>query len=63
MMAQIEKVDDIMDMMKYNVISTPALVINGEVKSAGKSLTHQELKALIKLPRPLWSAMRNTDLW
>lgn len=35
-MAQIEKVQDIQKIMSYGVMSTPALVINGEVKLVGK---------------------------
>lgn len=33
---QIEKVEDIMKIMAYNVMSTPGLVIDGVVKSTGK---------------------------
>ena len=45
---QVEKVEDIMKIMKYNVVSTPALVIDGKVKSTGKLLSVQEIVALIK---------------
>jgi small redox-active disulfide protein 2 len=33
---QMEKVENIQDIMKFGVPMTPALVVNGEVKSAGK---------------------------
>jgi len=33
---QLEKVDDIMKIMEYQVISTPGLVIDGKVVSTGK---------------------------
>ena len=46
--AQIEKVDDMIKIMEYKVMSTPALVINGEVKSTGKVLTPDEIKKLLK---------------
>jgi small redox-active disulfide protein 2 len=33
---QVEKVTEIQDIMKYNILSTPGLVINGKLVSAGK---------------------------
>ena len=44
---EVEKVEDIEKIMSYNVVSTPGLVINGEVKSTGKLLSIQEVVALI----------------
>ncbi len=46
--AQIVKVDDIMKIMEYQVVSTPALVIDGKVVSSGKVLSVDEVVALIK---------------
>ncbi|MFT7879749.1 MAG: thioredoxin family protein [Sulfurimonas sp.] len=46
--AQIEKVDDIMKIMAYQVITTPGLVIDGEVRSSGKLLSVDEVVALIE---------------
>lgn len=43
--AQVEKVEDVMKIMEYNVVSTPGLVIDGEVKSTGKLLNSEEIKA------------------
>ncbi|WP_375724513.1 thioredoxin family protein [Arcobacter sp. KX21116] len=43
--AQVEKVEDIEKIMAYGIMSTPALVINGEVKSTGKLLNSEEIKA------------------
>ncbi len=45
--AQIEKVEDLQKIMEYGVMSTPGLVINGEVKSAGKLLSADEIAALL----------------
>ena len=45
--AQIEKVDDIMKIMEYQVVSTPGLVIDGKVVSTGKVLSVDEVLALI----------------
>ena len=44
---QLEKVDDIMEIMKYQVVSTPALVVNGKVVSTGKILSVEEVLAYI----------------
>lgn len=46
--AQIEKVEDIMKIMEYNVMSTPGLVIDGKVVSTGKVLSVAEIVDLIK---------------
>ena len=42
--AQIEKVEKIVDIMKFGVMTTPALVVDGEVKSAGKVLSPEDIK-------------------
>ena len=41
--AQIEKVEKIVDIMKFGVMTTPALVVDGTVKSAGKVLSPEEV--------------------
>ncbi len=41
------KVDDIEQIIAYQVLSTPGLVINGEVKSSGKLLSKNEVKSLL----------------
>jgi small redox-active disulfide protein 2 len=45
--AQIEKVDDLMKIMEYQVVSTPGLVIDGKVVSTGKLLSVDEVIELI----------------
>ncbi|MCX8062984.1 MAG: thioredoxin family protein [Anaerolineales bacterium] len=45
--AQIEKVDKIQDIMRFGVMVTPALAVDGEVKSAGKVLSPEEIKKLL----------------
>lgn len=42
----IEKVTDIEKIMEYSVMSTPALVINGQVKVAGRVPSVADLKKL-----------------
>ncbi len=42
--AQIEKVEKIPDIMKFGVMTTPALVVDGVVKSAGKVLSSEDIK-------------------
>jgi len=47
--ASVTKVEDIMEIMKYGVMSTPALVVNGEVVIKGRVPSAEEIKqALIK---------------
>lgn len=41
--ATIEKVSDYADIMRYNIISTPGLVINEQVVSAGRIPTEAEV--------------------
>jgi len=45
--AQIEKVSDIMKIAGYGVFGTPAVVVDGEVKSVGKVPTMEEIKTWI----------------
>jgi small redox-active disulfide protein 2 len=45
--ASIEKVTEIEKIMDYGVMMTPALVIDGIVKSAGKVLTVEQIKTEI----------------
>ena len=44
---EVEKVTDINAITNYRVMMTPALVIDEEVKSSGKALSVNELKALL----------------
>ena len=44
----VEKVEDITEIMKYNISSTPAIVINDEVKSSGRLLSVDEIVEIIK---------------
>lgn len=46
--AQVEKVDKIADIMKFNVMMTPALVVDGQVKSAGKVLSPADIRKLLE---------------
>lgn len=41
--AEIEKITDMVEIMKFGVMSTPALVVNDEVKSAGTLLSSKEI--------------------
>ncbi len=42
--AEVEKVTDMMKIAAYGVFGTPAVVINGEVKSVGKIPKKDEIK-------------------
>ncbi len=45
--AEVQKVDDINDIVAFGVMSTPALAVNGEVKIVGKVATPEEIKAVL----------------
>ncbi|MEI6211265.1 MAG: thioredoxin family protein [bacterium] len=45
--ATIEKVEKITDIMKFGVMTTPALVVDGQVKSAGRVLSPDEIKKFL----------------
>jgi small redox-active disulfide protein 2 len=45
---EVTKVEDIKKIMGYGVLSTPALVIDGLVKAAGKVSKVEEIKEWIK---------------
>jgi len=45
---QIEKITDIMEITRYGVMMTPALVVDNKVVLAGKTPSVNELKELLK---------------
>jgi len=50
--AEVAKVEKIEDIMAYGVAFTPALVIDGEVKSAGKTMRAADIVKLIRAAAP-----------
>lgn len=46
--ASVEKVEDFKAIVAYGVMQTPALVIDEQVKSIGKLLSVEEVKAYLK---------------
>ena len=46
--ATIQKVEDVQEIMKYRVMMTPAVAVDGKVKIAGKVPSVEEVKALLK---------------
>lgn len=44
---EVKKVEDIVEIMNYGVISTPALVVDDEVKSVGKLLSVDEIVKIL----------------
>jgi len=44
---QIEKVTEINEIMKFGVMMTPALVIDGQVKVVGKVLSPEQIKVML----------------
>lgn len=45
--AVVEKVEDVREIMKFGVMTTPALVVDGVVKAAGKVLSPEAIKGLL----------------
>lgn len=46
--AEIEKVSDIHEIMKFGVMMTPALAVDGQVKSVGKILSAKEIADILR---------------
>lgn len=46
--AEVVKVDSIQEIMDRGVMMTPALAVDGEIKSVGKALSADEVKRLLK---------------
>ncbi|HNU75854.1 MAG: hypothetical protein BWZ01_01245 [Deltaproteobacteria bacterium ADurb.BinA179] len=44
---EVEKVSDIGEIMKYGVMMTPALAVDGEVKFVGKVPSVKDIKAVL----------------
>ena len=45
--ATVEKVQKIADIVKFGVMTTPALVVDGQVRSAGRVLSADEIRKLL----------------
>lgn len=45
--ATVTKVEDIMEIMKFNVMTTPAIVVNGTVVVKGRVPSNDEIKDLL----------------
>ncbi len=45
--AEIEKVTEIRDIIKFQILMTPGLVIDGQVKAAGRIPTVEEIKQML----------------
>jgi len=46
--ATVERVEKLADIMKFGVMMTPALVVDGQVKSAGKVLSAEEIGKMLE---------------
>jgi len=45
--ANVEKIEDIVEMMKYNILSTPVLMIDEDIKIKGRIAHINEIKILL----------------
>jgi small redox-active disulfide protein 2 len=44
---EIEKIEDLREIVKFRLLTTPALAVDGVVKAAGRVLSPDEIKKLI----------------
>ena len=44
----VEKVEDLREIVKFGVMTTPALAVDGRVRSAGKVLGSEDVKVLLR---------------
>ena len=45
---EVEKIEDIKEIVKFRVLATPALAVDGVVKAAGRILSTDEIKKLLR---------------
>jgi len=45
---EVEKVTDMREIMQFQVMSTPGLVVDGEVKAAGRVPSTDEIKQMLR---------------
>ena len=46
--ATVEKIEDLREMMRFGVMSTPALAVDGKVRSTGRVLSPDAIKELLR---------------
>ncbi len=46
--AQVEKVEDLREIARYRILSTPGLVVDGQVRSVGRVLSPEDVKYLLR---------------
>lgn len=46
---QVVKVEDISEILSYNILSTPVVIVNGEVKIKGRVPNESEIKEILGL--------------
>jgi small redox-active disulfide protein 2 len=45
--AEVEKVEDIQQIIRYGIMTTPALAVDGKVLLAGRAASSEEIKKLL----------------
>jgi small redox-active disulfide protein 2 len=45
--ADVQKIEDINEIVKFGVMSTPALAVDGQVKFTGRVATPEEIKSVL----------------
>lgn len=44
---EVEKIEDIKEIMKFNILMTPGFAIDGNVKAAGRVLSTEDIKKML----------------
>jgi small redox-active disulfide protein 2 len=57
--AFVEKVTDVLEIAGYGVFGTPAVVIDGDVKSVGKIPTKEDVKSWLNKKRRIFMLLKN----
>lgn len=53
--ATLERIEDIDTILQYNILATPALLINGEIVASDRVVSYDEIVQLLSIPEEITS--------